>query len=227
MTLFLFDIDGTLLLSGGAGSRALELAFAEVFGIPNAMARVRCDGKTDPLIAREVLGPRGLDSAENIQRLLERYLVHLETCLAAAVGYRIFPGVAESLALLAERGLPCGLATGNVEPGARAKLARGRLEHHFHFGGYGSDAEDRAELVRLAAERGRRLIDDPVAPAVVIGDTPRDVAAAHQAGLPAVAVAAANYDRAALEAAGAELVLDDLHHPERWVPRVLGTVSTF
>ena len=121
MRLFLFDIDGTLLLSGGAGTLALDLAFADLFGIQGAMAKVSCDGKTDPLIAREVLGPRGLDSPGHIDACLSRYVEHLEQTLPEQPGYHLLPGAVESLAHLAERELPCGLATGNLEAGARLK----------------------------------------------------------------------------------------------------------
>ncbi len=220
MRLFLFDIDGTLIWTGGAGSLALDLAFAELFGIDRAMARVTCDGKTDPLIVREVLGPRGLDSPENIRRVLDAYVAHLRGTLAVSAGYRVLPGAAESLALIEKRRIPCGLATGNLEPGARVKLEQAGLNRYFTFGGFGSDAEDRALLVGRAIERGRELFGDPRASAVVIGDTPRDVAAAQEAGALAVGVAAGNFDRRALEQSGAELVLDDLTHPDVWVPQV-------
>ena len=92
MRLFLFYIDGTLLLSGGAGTLALDLAFADLFGIQGAMAKVSCDGKTDPLIAREVLGPRGLDSPGNIDACLSRYVEHLERTLPEQPGYHLLPG---------------------------------------------------------------------------------------------------------------------------------------
>ncbi len=222
MRLYLLDIDGTLLLSGGAGSLALDQAFEDLFGLRGAMAQVRCDGKTDILIAREVLGPRGLDSPENIRRVLARYLDHLPGNLARATGFHLMPGAAECLELMRARGLPLGLATGNLEAGARAKLARGGLDSYFAFGGFGSDAEDRAELVRVAIARGREHVGDSRADAVVIGDTPRDIAAARAASALGVGVASANYDRAALEAAGAELVLDSLEGVEGWLAELEG-----
>lgn len=222
MRLYLFDIDGTLLLSGGAGSEALDQAFEELFGLRSAMAQVRCDGKTDPLIAREVLGPARLDSPENIRRVLDRYLVHLPDNLTRAVGFHLMPGAAGCLEFMRSRGLPLGLATGNLEAGAKAKLARGGLDHYFQFGGYGSDAEDRAELVRVAIARGCEHVGDRAADAVVIGDTPRDVAAAHAASALGVGVASASYDRTALEAAGADLVLDSLEGVEDWLSDLVG-----
>jgi len=200
MRLYLFDIDGTLLLAGGAGSEALELAFEELFGLRAAMRRVRCDGKTDLLIAREVLAPHGLDGPDEIERVLARYLEHLPGLLARSPGFHLMPGAAACLELMRSRALPLGLATGNLEAGARAKLARGGLSGTFAFGGFGSDAEQRPALVRLAVERGRALIGDPAADAVVFGDTPADVTGAHRAG--------------------AELVLDSLQDAESWLPAV-------
>lgn len=218
--MFLFDIDGTLIWSGGAGSAALERAFEELFGLRAAMAGVSCDGMTDPLIARVVLGPHGLDSPANIQRVLERYAVHLDAALSESNGFSLLPGARECLDHLSARGLHLGLATGNLQACARAKLERGGLWGYFGFGGFGSDAEERADLVRVAIARGRAQVGDPRADAVVLGDTPRDVQAARAAGALAVGVAAANFDRAALEAAGADLVLDSLERPEEWLPRV-------
>lgn len=221
MRLFLFDIDGTLLWSGGAGARALDLAFADLFGIQDAMAKVSCDGKTDPLIVREVLGPRGLDSPDHIAACLTRYVEHLERTLPDHPGYRLLPGAVDSLTHLSELELPCGLATGNLEAGARLKLVRGGLDAYFAFGGYGSDAEERSDLVRIAIQRGREQTGCSQADAVVIGDTPRDVLAAHQAGVPAIGVAAGNFSMAELGASGAEMLVPDLRFPERWVPKAL------
>ncbi|HOX42714.1 MAG TPA: haloacid dehalogenase-like hydrolase [Myxococcota bacterium] len=220
--LWLFDIDGTLMLSGGAGLRALERAFLELYDLPDAMRGVECDGMTDPAIVRKVLQPRGLDTDTNIGRTLEAYLAHLDRTLAEVRdGVRVLPGVRDCLRFLAARPEVClGLATGNVEPGARLKLEAVGLLPHFPFGGFGSDAEPRAELVKLAMLRGRLRTRQPAAPAVVLGDTPRDVLAAHAAGALAVGVAAAGYPAAALVQAGADLVLDSLALPELWYPRV-------
>ncbi len=225
--LLLFDIDGTLMLSGGAGLRALELAFAEQYDLRGALRGVECDGKTDPAIVREVLGPRGLDTDANIARLLGSYVEHLRATLAAgAASVRALPGVLDCLGYLAARPeASLGLATGNVEPGARLKLDAVGLLGSFAFGGYGSDAEPRADLVRVAMLRGRARERAPAAPAVVLGDTPRDVLAAHAAGALAVGVAAASYPPEALAAAGAELVLPTLERPEAWYPRLCALVA--
>jgi phosphoglycolate phosphatase-like HAD superfamily hydrolase len=218
--IYLFDVDGTLLWSGRAGVRGLEAAFEKVLGIERGMEGIVCDGKTDPAIVREVLSARGRGGPESIEEILESYVKHLPGLVSSADGYRILPGVIETLEYLHGReGILCGLATGNVEPGARAKLERGGLNKYFPVGGFGSDSEDRAELVRIAVRRARELLKDDRADAVIIGDTPRDVAAAHAAGVPAWGVASGHFDAAALSAAGADLVLEDLRNPETWVER--------
>jgi phosphoglycolate phosphatase-like HAD superfamily hydrolase len=222
--LLLFDIDGTLMLSGGAGLRALGRAFEDLHGLPDAMRGVECDGKTDPGIVREVLAPHGLGTEACIARTLRVYLEHLARGLdEERAGLRVLPGVAESLAYLAARpGVGLGLATGNVEAGARLKLSAVGLRGHFTFGGFGSDAEARAELVRVGVTRGRALLGAPVAPAAVIGDTPRDIQAAHAASALAVGVASGRYAPGELERAGADLVLESLEEPARWFSRLEG-----
>ncbi len=219
--IFLFDVDGTLIWSGRAGVRGLDAAFLRVFGIERGMAGIVCDGKTDPAIVREVLSARGLGAEDHIQEILESYAEQLPQMVASAVGYEILPGVVETLQYLHGReGVLCGLATGNVERGARAKLERGGLNRYFPVGGFGSDSEDRTELVRIGVTRARELLRDDRAGAVVIGDTPRDVIAAHEAGALAVGVASGRFEPAALSRAGADLVLEDLKNPQVWVNRV-------
>jgi phosphoglycolate phosphatase len=219
--IYLFDVDGTLIWSGRAGVRGLDAAFLRVLGIERGMRGIVCDGKTDPAIVREALSARGLAGEGNIRAILESYLECLPGMVSSAEGYEILPGVIETLEYLRGReGTLCGLATGNVEAGARAKLERGGLNKYFPVGGFGSDSEDRAEVVRIAVTRARELLQDARAGAVVIGDTPRDVQAAHAAGVPAVGVASGRFDPAALSAAGAGLVLTDLSRPEDWVERI-------
>lgn len=220
-TLFLFDVDATLLLTGGAGARALDAAFEEAVGLTGAMAGVDCGGKTDPLIVREVLRPWGLEDEARVQAVLRTYVRLLPGFLQATGETELLPGVRASLDELARLGLPRGLATGNLEQSARAKLARVGLLGAFTFGGYGSDAEDRSTLVAIGIERGRRLHACPNARAIVVGDTPRDVEAAHRAGAIAVAVASGSFGESALLASGAELVLPDLTAPAAWIRAAL------
>ena len=223
---FLFDVDGTLLLTGGAGSKALDLAFWDVLGIRNAMETITCDGKTDGIIIREVLGPLGLDTPENITSVCSSYLKHLERTLQTTQNFRLMPGVRSSLAYIEKNQIPCGLATGNLAAGARLKLERAKLNHYFAFGGFGSDAHERAKLVRRGIERGRQLCRSQTVVPVVVGDTPRDVFAAHEAGALAVGVASANFDGQALTEAGADLTLASLQRPDEWIEKVRENVHS-
>jgi phosphoglycolate phosphatase-like HAD superfamily hydrolase len=227
MILFLFDIDGTLIHSGGAGIAALEDAFQEVLRLPRAMAGVICDGMTDPAIVRGVLAPHRLDSELNIRKVLQRYTQSLARRVRESTRFRILPRVVEALDFLSRRpDLRLGLATGNLEAGAWTKLKLAGLDRFFDFGGFGSDAEERSELVRRAIERGRQRSGDPRAAAVVIGDTPRDIQAAHQAGARALGVASGRYDVTALSAAGADWTLPDLAAPEVWTERVIAALTS-
>lgn len=215
--IFLFDLDGTLINGGGAGMRALELACQREFGLKGATTGVIFDGMTDLAIVRDILEPRGLGVERNKMILIQTYLEHLPRTVAEASGYRILDGVEETLDYLQKMGRLCALATGNVIEGARIKLERGGLWGRFSTGGFGSDAEDRVQIVKTALARARKLLGDDSAQAVVVGDTPRDVRAAHQAGLPALAVASGRFSVAELKAAGAELVLKSLCQPELWL----------
>jgi phosphoglycolate phosphatase len=221
--LTLFDIDGTLVLTGGSGSRALGRACLELHGFTDALAHVHLGGKTDPIIVDEIFqhqAGRAATSAE-FDALMALYVRYLEADVAESERYRVLPGVEAALAACAARGAALGLASGNVEPAARIKLERGQLWHRFGFGGYGSDAGDRAVLVARAIERGERHAGRAFArtEVVVIGDTPRDVAAAHACGALCVAVATGSFDAAALAAAGADVVLETLEAFPAWLER--------
>jgi phosphoglycolate phosphatase-like HAD superfamily hydrolase len=212
--LFLFDIDGTLLLSGGAGARALDRAFLDELGIADAMAGIHPGGKTDPALLDEVcLRFRGRPAApDEAQRVLARYVGYLEDEVARSPSYRLMPWVIETLDRLSACGDVLGLATGNIEAGARIKLRRAGLSERFGFGGFGCDSPLRAELVACAYERGqrqagRRFGTDET---YVVGDTPLDIAAARAVGVRAVAVATGAVARDALAAHTPDLLLDDL-----------------
>jgi phosphoglycolate phosphatase-like HAD superfamily hydrolase len=219
--LALFDIDDTLVLTGGSGSRALGRACLELHGFADALGHVHLGGKTDPLIVDEVfqhhLG-RNATAAE-FEALIALYLGYLETEVATSDRYRVLPGAEAAILACAARGASLGLASGNVERAARIKLERGRLWHHFGFGGYGSDAGDRAVLVGHAIERGERHAGRRFdrSEVLVIGDTPRDVAAAHAHGAVAVAVATGSFDADALAACGADVVLPTLETFPDWL----------
>lgn len=212
MKLLLFDIDMTLISTGGAGIRALGEAFEAVLGLPEALHGVRPHGKTDPAIVREACVGQGVAvTPELVDRVLAAYLSFLEGEVRSSSTYRVLPGVVELLERAAGPDVGIGLATGNVEHGARIKLDRGALNRFFGFGGFGSDSEDRAEVVRTAARRGRESTGSEIAreDTFVIGDTPMDVRAGRAAGFRTIAVASGSYRSDELEKAGADYVLPD------------------
>jgi len=215
--IYLFDIDGTLIAAHGAGRRAFEQALKDACGLEAGLSGIRLDGKTDPLILAEAFlaAGRAPPTDDDRARVFAAYLAHLDRELGSGA-YEVLPGVERALALLESRDVHVGLQTGNLEAGARRKLERGNLWHRFAFGGYGSDAHDRETLVAVAIERGHTRAGRRVDPSDiwVIGDTPRDIAAAHAAGARAVGVATGSFDEAALSAAGADLVVPTL---EAWV----------
>ena len=210
MKLLLFDIDGTLILTGGAGIRALDRAFSKVYGVENAMAGIRPHGKTDPAIVREILlGCGRKDQVEEAtRRILDDYVEFLQDEVQRTEKYHVLPGIQSFLEKFHERpDLSFGLATGNVERGARIKLERGDLNRYFRFGGFGSDSESRAELVRAGAGKcGQIIVPEDT---FVIGDTPLDILAGKAAGFRTVGVATSDYSKADLEAAGADLAMSD------------------
>lgn len=189
----LFDIDATLLLSGHAGTRAINRTFEELYGIQGALDHVRPDGKTDPLIFREIFEKRlpNIAPGPELPRVGKIYLAHLKNELVNSPGFRLMPGVEKLLEALSRYpDLAIGLATGNLEQGAWLKVQRADLAPYFHFGGYGSDAENRTELIRVATRRAEEYLGVPVSgeQVFVIGDTPRDILHAREAGTKTVAV---------------------------------------
>jgi phosphoglycolate phosphatase len=217
-TVLLFDIDGTLVTTGGVGRRAVEQAFGELHGRPDACNGVRFDGMTDRLITRLGLEAIGVTaSAAAIDQLLSVYLEALrrELSLCDAASYRVHAGVAEALAAATAREMAIGLGTGNVVEGARLKLEHVGLYRHFGFGGFGSDHEVRVELIRVGAERGARQLGQPLSACrvVIIGDTPKDVDAARGIGAEAIGVGTGGFSAAELLAHGAAHAFDDLTAP--------------
>jgi phosphoglycolate phosphatase-like HAD superfamily hydrolase len=220
MKLLLFDIDGTLILSGGAATRAVDRAFKKIFGIENAMDGIRPEGKTDPAILREIFQKRiGRDFlSEEADNLFKEYILFLEEEVSNSPGYRIMPGIPKLIEALSKReDSILGIATGNIKEGAWIKLERGGLNPYFKFGGFGSDSEDREELIRIGIERGRKLLNnkrrdirEPFDSAqdrpqsndervFVIGDTPLDIIHGRAAGGKTVAVATGSYSTSDLE----------------------------
>lgn len=222
-TILLFDIDGTLCRTGGAGGRAMRRAFAALHGRADAMDVVDVRGNTDPRIVEEALASFGHPfHDEAFEAVMASYLAFLEEELTGCE-YVTMPGVVALLDALGHvRSNAIGLGTGNVEAGARAKLRRGGIDTRFAFGGYGSDSADRAILVRHGAERGARLLglSREACRVIVIGDTPRDVEAAKAIGAESVAVATGGHGLPELEGLGATLVVPTLEHED--VFRLLG-----
>jgi phosphoglycolate phosphatase len=208
--LVLFDIDGTILSfrgpSPGPGRTALNRAMLELHGVERATEHVRVAGGTDPALARALLGRAGIPADDAaITRLLESYLRHLQDVLETRRYYPV--GDVEGTVLaLREREVRVGLATGNTRAGAAIKLASAGLLSTFSLdhGGFGSDAELRADIVRQAVSR----CAPDGATVVVVGDTKHDVAAGRAVNARVVGVAASEEARAELAAAGADAIVD-------------------
>ncbi len=221
--LVLFDIDGTLIDTGGAGARSWSWAFERVFDIRVDIAEHSTAGMTDPAIARatfsETMGR--VPSPEELTRLMAAYQAVLPDFVASSPDYRVLGGVRELLDRLTQDGIALGLTTGGLEAVAHVKLGRAGLNRYFLVGGYGSDSEDRVALTRAAIERGERLLEQRLGAGevFVVGDTPLDVAAAEGAGAVSVGVASGRYDVAELRAANPDYVLASLVEPFPTGPR--------
>ena len=213
-TILLFDIDGTLLHGGGAGRRAVSRVFGDQFARREVFDDVRFHGMTDRAIVRCGLLRAGLEADEAaIDAICAAYLAALADEVPRSVDVRVMPGAPALLESLAGRpGLAVGLGTGNLREGARIKLEHARLFHHFAFGGFGCDAEDRAELLRIGAERGAQHLGTALGDCriIVIGDTPKDVAAAQAIGARSLTVETSGFKAADLLAAGATWAFPDL-----------------
>jgi len=192
--LLLFDLDWTLLYTGGAGIRAFNHAFDQLFGIAQALSTVTVDGKTDMAIARELIQVHLKRNAhqDEIRKLCDAYVARLAEEVPAGPGFRVLPGIPELLAILAQRtDIVMGLGTGNLKAGAQIKLARPNLWHYFSFGGFADDAEIRADVLRAGVKRGEAIAGQTFAArdVIVIGDNWRDVDAGKAIGATTVAVA--------------------------------------
>lgn len=213
--LILFDIDGTLVLTGGAGGRAMARAFREVFGVENGLASVSMAGRTDAWIVAQMASHHGLACGDETRaRFHDTYIGHLLREIHEPGPQKgILPGVREVLDALADDSRAClALLTGNVERGAQIKLEYFDLWKYFASGAFGDTTHDRNSLLGTAIERVGAVCGLSVRPSdvTIVGDTPLDVAVALSGGARSVAVATGGYDRATLKASGADVVLDDL-----------------
>jgi phosphoglycolate phosphatase-like HAD superfamily hydrolase len=213
----LFDVDGTLISTGGAGTRSWRWAFDQLYGIPADIGEFSEAGMTDPVVARRTFrSVLDREPAEReMGRLLAAYLERLTEEVETSEAYRVLPGAEELLPRLCEGGLLLGIVTGALEAAAHIKLSRARLNRFFSFGGYGSDSEDRTELTRRAIDRAGAILGRELAPApvYVVGDTPKDIEAARGVGAVAVGVASGHYSTEALGLAGADIILPSLQEP--------------
>ena len=229
MKIVLFDIDGTLLWTDGAGRRAVHRALAETFGTVPPDGH-EFDGKTDPQIVRELMVLRGVDDATIDARLslaLSRYVECLRLELAGVdhTG-KTYPGIESLLvALEAREDVLIGLLTGNVHEGAAAKLEAVGLAHHrFKVGAFGSDHASRLELPEIARRRAEWYLGGPVAgeDVIVIGDTPSDMGCGRAIGARAIGVATGRYSADALLACNPVAVFDDLSDTAAVMQAIMG-----
>ena len=222
----LFDIDGTLITTGGAGAVAWRLAFEELYGIPADIGMFSDAGMTDPEVGRKTFAAVIGNEPEprELARVMAMRLKYLPQAVAESKGYRVLDGVEELLPRLVDEGYLLGLTTGGTDSAAHIKLARANLARWFTFGGYGSDSTDRTELTRRAIDRAGMLLGMELDPqqALVVGDTPLDIAAAHGAGAIGVGVASGHFGATELHGAGADYVLESLREP---LPGVVEVVA--
>jgi phosphoglycolate phosphatase-like HAD superfamily hydrolase len=221
MLILLFDIDGTLVRTGGAGKAAMETALRTAFGVSTIQDRVSYSGRTDQAISRDLLRTHGLDpSAENVRRLHDAYLSHLPAALKAYRGH-VCPGVTDLLARLTSRtDVLLGLLTGNTRRGAQHKLTHFGLWDYFRVGGFGDEHHDRDDVARIAIKEVEIHLGTTVDPRAVwvIGDTPLDAQCARAVGANAVVVATGWHPLEELHACGADLVLEHLADIDRLPP---------
>jgi phosphoglycolate phosphatase-like HAD superfamily hydrolase len=226
--LLLFDIDGTLILTGGAGSRAMTRAFAASHGLEDALQRVDLAGRTDRIIMRDALTQAGRDHEDvDLDEFREAYCEALrEEIQKPGNGRRgLLPGVKPLLDRLAARDdVRLALLTGNFRASAEIKLAAFGVWDYFSWGAFADDAIERDDLIRIAharheTEHGRLIEPERV---VVIGDTPHDIRCARAGGAKVVAVATGNYDRAALLQHAPDALFDDLADTDAVMSALLG-----
>ncbi len=210
----LFDVDGTLISTGGASDRAWHRAFTELHDVDVNVPDYTGKGVPDPAVGLACFQgalkrePEAGEMAA-LMALRQRYLAdEVET----SPGYRVMPGAVALLDALTAAGRLVGLITGNTEPAAHTKLGRAGLNRYFAFGGYGSDADVRVEICRKALERAKVAAGGELDPAasVALGDTPRDIEAAHGAGIRAIGVATGEYRLEELRDSGADEAIETL-----------------
>jgi phosphoglycolate phosphatase len=213
----LFDIDGTLIDTGGAGARSWSWAFERVHGVPADIAKSSSAGMTDPDVAMRtfeaVLGRAPSD--HELARIFAWYVYRLQHEVEVSDGYRVLAGVVETLGRLMDLGVVLGIVSGGLEGSARIKLERGHLNRYFPVGGFGTDSRDRHEITRIAIARVSTMHGRDIQPSevIVVGDTPLDVDAANAVGAISLGVASGDSPLDELRRAGADHVLASLEEP--------------
>jgi phosphoglycolate phosphatase-like HAD superfamily hydrolase len=223
--LLLFDIDGTLLLTGRAGEHALRVAFKERFGVDDDLSSISFAGSTDGAIARQMFAAHDISpTPENIADLFDGYVHHLALELPRREG-RVLPGIVELLdALHGREDCVLGLLTGNIEKGAELKLSHYGVWDFFEFGAFADDHVDRNKLGPVAHSRavekhGIRFEAEDV---FVLGDTPRDIDCARAAGFVAVAIATGSCGQDELAAHQPDFLFEDLSDTRGVLAALLG-----
>ena len=217
---WLFDVDGTLLLTGGAAREAFACAVSDHLGVGDDLQDIGFSGRIEPLILRDILRKHGrsFDSAEEA-RFWDSVFAHMRRLLRPGRG-RLMPGIPQLLdRIAAEPDWVMGLLTGNMTQMARIKLGHFGLDGRFAFGGFGEMAPDRDALARALVRRVGREHGVPAQRCVVVGDTEHDIACARAAGARVIAVATGGTDLSTLAAAEPDLLLDDLQEADaimRW-----------
>ncbi|GAB3610013.1 HAD family hydrolase [Humibacter ginsengiterrae] len=215
--LVLFDIDETLVHTGGAGARSWAWAFDQLHGIPADIGAHTSAGETDPQVARATF--RAVlhrdPSHDELVRLYAKYLWHLSEDIWTSKEYRVLDGADDLLRRLSAAGVMLGVISGAMEGAAHLKMQPGKLNRYFIFGAYGSDSPDRAEITRQAIAKGARMHGQELGKddVYVVGDTPRDIDGAHGAGATGIGVASGHYDSDQLRTAGADYALAALTDP--------------
>jgi phosphoglycolate phosphatase len=217
--LILFDIDGTLLLTGGAGKMAFDRVFAQLYGIENAWGEIHPDGRTDPSLITELFEKnlKRKPSPQEEKRVREAYAENMAQTLEEAPRFRLMPGIDRLLARLGLQEVnSLGLATGNFEETAYLKLKRAGLEKFFPFGGFGSDFRDRLQLTRAALQRGYQRAGAFISPedCYLVGDTIHDIRCGKLLGMNTVAVATGSTAKQELSRHRPDFLLDSLEETE-------------
>ncbi|MBF0105747.1 MAG: HAD hydrolase-like protein [Deltaproteobacteria bacterium] len=212
-TALLFDIDGTLLLTGGAGTSALNRAFMVLYNEAEVFKDIDPHGRTDLSLIRECYQRRfnKAPTAEEIGQIRQKYCAYIHETLYTCEDFRLMPFVKKTLCALSTDPTYClGLATGNFKESGFAKLKRGSIDHFFLFGGFGSDAEDRLALTKKAYAEALTFTKEKPARMYLIGDTVHDIRCGRAIGVKTIGVCTNNTPREVMQKEGADWVMENL-----------------